>query len=82
MVMDKHRFTQQHPPLNTDLCFPTEFPYEFGSPVESVVGSTESESDEDDLIGGLTRHLARSTIQVHKNISIAKQNLEVIFLLL
>ncbi|KAM7499313.1 hypothetical protein LguiA_023727 [Lonicera macranthoides] len=71
--MAKHHYTQQHPPLNKDLCFPTDFPYEFGSPVES---STESESDEDDLIAGLTRHLARSTIQVHKNISVAKQNLE------
>lgn len=50
--------------------FPTEFPYEFdsldssalSSPVESVVGSTETESsDEDEFLAGLTRRLAHST---------------------
>ncbi|CDP19646.1 unnamed protein product [Coffea canephora] len=46
------------------LCFPSEFPYDYGSsvlssPVESVVGSTETESDEDDLLlTELTRQLA------------------------
>lgn len=46
------------------LCFPTEFPYDYGSsilnsPVESVVGSTETESDEEDLLlTGLTRQLS------------------------
>ncbi|KAL3521153.1 hypothetical protein ACH5RR_019302 [Cinchona calisaya] len=45
------------------LCFPTDFPYDFGSPVlsspvESVVGSTETESDEEDLLlSELTRQL-------------------------
>ncbi|XVF24001.1 hypothetical protein REPUB_Repub13aG0089000 [Reevesia pubescens] len=63
---------------NTELLipshgFPTEFPYEFdsydsfsalGSPVESVVGSTETESsDEDEFLAGLTRRLAHSTSQ-------------------
>ncbi|XVE52586.1 hypothetical protein DITRI_Ditri02bG0133600 [Diplodiscus trichospermus] len=50
--------------------FPTEFPYEFdsfsalSSPVESVVGSTETESsDEDEFLAGLTRRLAHSTSQ-------------------
>ncbi|KAL4289728.1 hypothetical protein GQ457_14G024680 [Hibiscus cannabinus] len=50
--------------------FPTEFPYEFdsfsvlGSPVESVVESTEAEScDEDEFLAGLTRRLAYSTSQ-------------------
>ncbi|KAK8491078.1 hypothetical protein V6N13_122019 [Hibiscus sabdariffa] len=53
--------------------FPTEFPYEFdsfdsfsvlGSPVESVVESTETESgDEDEFLAGLTRRLAYSTSQ-------------------
>ncbi|XP_021897389.1 uncharacterized protein LOC110814282 [Carica papaya] len=51
--------------------FPYDFPYGFGSfgfssdltsPVESVVGSTESESDEDDYIAGLTRKMAHSTL--------------------
>ncbi|XVE99680.1 hypothetical protein REPUB_Repub03eG0221100 [Reevesia pubescens] len=61
---------------NTELlipshCFPNEFPYEFdlshsfsalSSPVESVVGSTETESsDEDEFLVGLTRRLAHST---------------------
>ncbi|KAA8516353.1 hypothetical protein F0562_016646 [Nyssa sinensis] len=54
------------------FCFPYEFPYGFGSfapysdlssPVESVVGSTETESDEEDYITGLTRKLARATLQ-------------------
>ncbi|XP_022743117.1 uncharacterized protein LOC111294178 [Durio zibethinus] len=50
--------------------FPTEFPYELdsfsalSSPVESVVGSTETESsDEDEFLAGLTRRLAHSTSQ-------------------
>lgn len=33
------------------------------SPVESVVGSTENESDEDDYVTGLTRKMARSTLK-------------------
>ncbi|XP_050211130.1 uncharacterized protein LOC126661344 [Mercurialis annua] len=50
--------------------FPTEFPYEFDSfacsstsvtsPDESVIGSTETESsDEDDFLAGLTRRLTQ-----------------------
>ncbi|KAK8617221.1 hypothetical protein V6N13_080139 [Hibiscus sabdariffa] len=51
--------------------FPYDFPYEFGSlgfssdpssPVESVVGSTETESDEEDYLAGLTRQMAYSTL--------------------
>lgn len=51
--------------------FPYEFPYGFGSfsvssdlssPVESVVGSTETESDEEDYLAGLTRQMAHSTL--------------------
>lgn len=52
--------------------FPSEFPYEFdsfssnsalSSPVESVVGSTEAESsDEEEFLFGLTRRLAQSTL--------------------
>ncbi|MBA0842429.1 hypothetical protein Goarm_002253 [Gossypium armourianum] len=52
--------------------FPYEFPYGFGSlgfssdpssPVESVVGSTETESDEEDYLAGLTRQMAHSTLE-------------------
>ncbi|XP_077216613.1 uncharacterized protein LOC143851155 isoform X2 [Tasmannia lanceolata] len=52
------------------VCFPYEFPYEFdsygsnlSSPVESVVGSTENESDEDDYMAGLTLKMAHSMLQ-------------------
>ncbi|XWS43793.1 hypothetical protein CRYUN_Cryun16bG0134500 [Craigia yunnanensis] len=52
--------------------FPYEFPSRFGSfvfssdlssPVESVVGSTETESDEEDYLAGLTRQMAHSTLE-------------------
>ncbi|XP_009596622.1 uncharacterized protein LOC107810532 [Nicotiana tabacum] len=36
---------------------------DLSSPVESVVGSTETESDEDDYITGLTRKMAHSTLE-------------------
>lgn len=52
--------------------FPFEFSSGFGpyglsssdlsSPVESVVGSTETESDEEDFLAGLTRQMAHSTL--------------------
>ncbi|KAK3037480.1 hypothetical protein RJ639_031974 [Escallonia herrerae] len=50
----------------------SEFPSGFGpsgpnsdlsSAVESVLGSTETESDEEDFLAGLTRKMARSTLQ-------------------
>ncbi|XP_015956573.1 uncharacterized protein LOC107480884 [Arachis duranensis] len=48
------------------FAFPSEFPYEFGvsSPVESVAGSTETESsdEEEDFFAGLTRRLSQATI--------------------
>ncbi|XP_022743550.1 uncharacterized protein LOC111294497 [Durio zibethinus] len=53
-------------------CFPYELPSGFGSfgfssdvssPVESVVGSTETESDEEDYFAGLTRQMARSSLK-------------------
>ncbi|KAI8556768.1 hypothetical protein RHMOL_Rhmol05G0281000 [Rhododendron molle] len=55
---------------DSGLLFPYEYPSGFGpyyhsdlsSPVESVVSSTETESDEDEYLAGLTRKLARSTI--------------------
>ncbi|XVF55165.1 hypothetical protein PTKIN_Ptkin06aG0014700 [Pterospermum kingtungense] len=52
--------------------FTHEFPSGFGSfgfssdlssPVESVVGSTETESDEEDYLSGLTRQMAQSTLE-------------------
>lgn len=52
--------------------FPYEFPSGFGSfrfssdvssPVESLVGSTETESDEEDFLSGLTRQMAQSTLE-------------------
>nr|XP_034913948.1 uncharacterized protein LOC118048395 isoform X5 [Populus alba] len=52
--------------------FPLEFPCGFGSfgfssdlssPVESVVSSTETESDEEDYLAGLTRQMAHSTLE-------------------
>ncbi|KAI4299472.1 hypothetical protein L6164_032932 [Bauhinia variegata] len=58
--------------LDAALCFPSEFPYEFdsfgvssalSSPVESVAGSTETESsDEDDFFAGLTRRLSQASL--------------------
>ncbi|XP_009758884.1 uncharacterized protein [Nicotiana sylvestris] len=62
-----------------NLCFPTDFPYDFcptvlGSPVDSFAGSTETESDEEDALAGLTRQLTRTTLnsnlsqhQIEKN---------------
>ncbi|XAR71973.1 hypothetical protein NMG60_11018439 [Bertholletia excelsa] len=49
----------------------------YGSPVESVVGSTETESDEEDCVVRLTRRLERSALddRNHK-IVLASQNLE------
>lgn len=42
------------------------FNSDLSSPVESVMGSTETESDEDDFITGLTREMAHSTISDNK----------------
>lgn len=62
--------------LNPSLVFPTEFPYEFdsfdsalSSPVDSVLGSTETEttsSDEEDFLAGLTQRLTRK-LEVQKS---------------
>ncbi|MED6124031.1 hypothetical protein PIB30_055151 [Stylosanthes scabra] len=61
----------------TDFGFPSEFPYEFDSfgfeplsspPVESVAGSTETESsDEEDFFAGLTRRLSQATVHETRN---------------
>ncbi|KAF3433584.1 hypothetical protein FNV43_RR24686 [Rhamnella rubrinervis] len=62
------------------LGFPTEFPYEFdsfcsnsalGSPVDSSVGLTETESsDEEDFLVGLTRRLAHSTLHETQKLAV------------
>lgn len=69
-LMDKENLNKNG--LKPSLSFPTEFPYEFdsfgsnsalSSPVESVAGSTETESsDEEDFFAGLTRRLTQSTL--------------------
>ncbi|KAK8651171.1 hypothetical protein V6N13_140783 [Hibiscus sabdariffa] len=43
--------------------FPYELPSDLSSPVESVVGSTETDSDEEDYLVGLTRQMARYTLE-------------------
>lgn len=69
-----------------DLWLPSEFPYEYGSldsspssvlsssPVESPVSSTESESDGDEFLAGLTR---RFSLHSPQNIPHSQPNLEV-----
>lgn len=39
------------------------FTSDLGSPVESLVGSSETESDEEEYIAGLTHRLTRSTLE-------------------
>lgn len=61
------------------LCFPSEFPYDYGSsvlssPVESVVGSTETESDEDDLL--LTELTRQLTLHEAHKIALAQKDHE------
>ncbi|XWS65914.1 hypothetical protein CRYUN_Cryun05aG0154500 [Craigia yunnanensis] len=77
IIMEKEHLKNKNGGNKTELLiashgFPTEFPYEFdsfdssalSSPVESVVGSTETESsDEDEFLAGLTRRLTHSTSQ-------------------
>ncbi|XP_019456079.1 PREDICTED: uncharacterized protein LOC109356906 isoform X2 [Lupinus angustifolius] len=57
--------------LEAEFGFPSEFPYEFdsfgmehiNSPVESVAGSTETESsDEEEFFAGLTRRLSQASL--------------------
>lgn len=63
--------------LESNFCFPAEFPYEFdsfgsisalSSPVESVLSCTETESDdEEDFLVGLTRRLTQKVaVEPHK----------------
>ncbi|KAA8534148.1 hypothetical protein F0562_031659 [Nyssa sinensis] len=84
ILMDKENYSKSglDNGIGANFCFPTEFPYDFGSssvlssPVESVVGSTETESDEEDLLAGLSRQLARSTLQETQKISSNPQKIE------
>uniref|UniRef100_A0A5B7B5T2 TIP41-like protein n=1 Tax=Davidia involucrata TaxID=16924 RepID=A0A5B7B5T2_DAVIN len=88
ILMDKENYNKNglgSTVIGPNFSFPTEFPYDFGSfgssfvfnsPVESVVGSTETESDEEDLIAGLTRQLARSTLQETQKIACNPQKIE------
>ncbi|KAJ9160232.1 hypothetical protein P3X46_025653 [Hevea brasiliensis] len=71
LLMDKENFNNNglSSEFKPGFSFPTEFPYEFesfgssaslSSPDESVVGSIETESiDEDDFLAGLTRRLTQ-----------------------
>ena len=70
--------------------FPSEFPYEFdsfgpssalNSPVESVMSSTETESDEEDFLTQLKRQLANSAIQETRKLAtpFCSENQEVRF---
>ncbi|XP_037494617.1 uncharacterized protein LOC119370472 isoform X1 [Jatropha curcas] len=68
LLMDKENFLK-NAEFNPSFSFPSEFPYEFdsfgsssslSSPDESVIGSTETESsNEDDFLAGLTRRLTQ-----------------------
>ncbi|CAL0307615.1 unnamed protein product [Lupinus luteus] len=67
--IDKNGFNATE--LETEFGFPSEFPYEFdslglenlNSPLESVAGSTETESsDEEDFFAGLTRRLSQPSL--------------------
>ncbi|XP_049407150.1 uncharacterized protein LOC125870697 [Solanum stenotomum] len=69
LLMD---FKMTSPGSDGSKLFGGEFGYGFSqfgsnsdlsSPVESVLGSTENESDEDDYITGLTRKMVHSTLQ-------------------
>ncbi|XP_028785224.1 uncharacterized protein LOC114741139 [Neltuma alba] len=76
LVMEKHGCFGK--PKNNDAepfqtLFPSEFPYgyvsrgvpsNFSSPVESVVGSSETESDEEEHMVALTRRMAYSTLDL------------------
>ncbi|KAL0003232.1 hypothetical protein SO802_017013 [Lithocarpus litseifolius] len=86
-LMDKENFNKNGFNTTTtttgfepSLIFPTEFPYEFdsfgsssalSSPVESVAGSTETESsDEEDFFAGLTRRLTQSSLQETQKLTV------------
>ncbi|PSS34514.1 hypothetical protein CEY00_Acc01614 [Actinidia chinensis var. chinensis] len=80
LLMNKENFNNLVP----NFAFPAEFPYDFEStdsssvksPVDSVVGSTETETDS---FAGLTRELASSSLQEKtQNINFAPLNNKVV----
>ncbi|KAL2525796.1 hypothetical protein Adt_10850 [Abeliophyllum distichum] len=73
-VMEKEKFNKKTDSVS-EFCFPTEFPYDFGS---YAVGSPETESDDEDLLAALTRQLTRpSFYPSHHHLKPTKpQNLE------
>ncbi|XP_059666343.1 uncharacterized protein LOC132312105 isoform X3 [Cornus florida] len=88
ILMDKENFNKNglllNPAFGFNFRFPTEFPPDFGSfnstpvinsPVESVVSSTETESDED-FLAALTRQLTRATLQETQKTTSRPQNIE------
>ncbi|GAV56823.1 hypothetical protein CFOL_v3_00365, partial [Cephalotus follicularis] len=80
MVKDNFNKKDEDTELGTIHSFPTEFPYEFdsfgspstlSSPVESVVGSTETESsDEDEFLAGLTRRLTQYSLNETQQLAV------------
>ncbi|KAK7828058.1 hypothetical protein CFP56_030562 [Quercus suber] len=78
--LNKNGFNTTTTGFEPSLTFPTEFPYEFdsygsssalSSPVESVAGSTETESsDEEDFFAGLTRRLTQSSLQETQKLTV------------
>ncbi|OVA17745.1 hypothetical protein BVC80_1835g123 [Macleaya cordata] len=73
ILMEKQKINRDRSTesIGVGFCFPSEFPYGFdsfgssalSSPVESVVSSTETESDEEDYLAGLTQQMVHSTLQ-------------------
>ncbi|KAE8713233.1 Adenine nucleotide alpha hydrolases-like superfamily protein isoform 1 [Hibiscus syriacus] len=58
LFMEKSKINNSH-----DSLFPYDLPSDLSSPVESVLGSTETDSDEEHFLVGLTRQMARYTLQ-------------------
>ncbi|CAA3022355.1 Hypothetical predicted protein [Olea europaea subsp. europaea] len=71
-VMEKEKSNKKTESVS-EFCFPTEFPYDFGS---YGVGSPETESDNEDLLAALTR----SSFYHHLNPT-KPQNLEKVWLM-
>lgn len=77
MGMGKENLSKNGFSSGRSFSFFTEFPYEFdsnsalSSPVESVAGSTEAESsDEDDFFAGLARRLTQSSIHETQKLAV------------
>lgn len=72
-VMEKDKFNKKTESVS-EFCFPTEFPYDFGS---YGVGSPKTESDDEDLLAAITR----SSFYHHLNPATKPQNLEKVCLI-